>query len=152
MAFIVDSGFLVTSALPTDLKSVWDSTASLYPTSTIYPSGYVSASFRYISMEVYCRDDASTYKLIGGIADSNWVKIMTGSIYVSASYALNGGSGGGGATLQTGSYYPITSSWSDNATTASTSLTSSYFYSKYSTGAWHIYVNSTNGDLVFNYM
>lgn len=41
---------------------------------------------------------------------------------VSASYALNGGSGGGGGTtLVTGSFYPVTSSW------AQKSVTSSYF-------------------------
>ena len=37
---------------------------------------------------------------------------------LTASYALNGG-GGSGTTLETGSFYPITSSWAINALTAS---------------------------------
>lgn len=55
---------------------------------------------------------------------------VTGTIYgtiesssyaLTASYALNGGGGGGGATLQTGSFYPITSSWALTASYASSS-------------------------------
>ncbi len=42
----------------------------------------------------------------------------TASYAVTSSYAMNGGSGGG-TTLTTGSSYPITSSWSNNALTAS---------------------------------
>ena len=48
----------------------------------------------------------------------------TASYAITASYSLNGGSGG--TTLTTGSTYPITSSWSNNATSASYSLTASY--------------------------
>jgi hypothetical protein len=46
---------------------------------------------------------------------------ISSSYSLTASYALNGGSGGGGTTLTTGSFYPITSSWSYNALTASSS-------------------------------
>jgi hypothetical protein len=42
----------------------------------------------------------------------------TASYAATSSYAMNGGSGGG-TTLTTGSSYPITSSWSNNALTAS---------------------------------
>ena len=71
----------------------------------------------------------------------------TASYAITSSFAMNGGTGGGGTTLVTGSTYPITSSWSNNsvnsnysnisisssfatsatsATSASYSLTSSY--------------------------
>ena len=43
---------------------------------------------------------------------------VSSSYSLTASYAMNGGSGGG-TTLTTGSSYPITSSWSNNALTAS---------------------------------
>jgi hypothetical protein len=47
--------------------------------------------------------------------------------FISESAASSGfGTGGGGTTLITGSTYPITSSWSINAFTASYSLTASY--------------------------
>ena len=43
---------------------------------------------------------------------------ITSSYALTASYALNA-SGGGGSSLRTGSTYPITSSWSRRAVTAS---------------------------------
>jgi hypothetical protein len=139
MAFIIDSGFKVTSALPADMKSIWASSASLY-SSPVFAGGYISASWRYDGMTVYCRDNQSEYKLIGGITDNDWIKITSGKEYISASYApgsptmsasyaetasyaLNGG--GSGTQLVTGSTYEITSSWSVSASWASSTLSAS---------------------------
>jgi hypothetical protein len=46
--------------------------------------------------------------------DSN-VSTVSSSYASTASYALNGGGGGGGTSLETGSTYPITSSWAESA-------------------------------------
>lgn len=109
MAFNVIDGFTVSSANPADLKSILSTSESLF----VIPSYY-----RYDGMSVYCQNDKSTYKLIGGVADVNWIKISTGSFSyqcisasyapgspsisasyaLTASYALNAGSGGGGGS------------------------------------------------------
>ena len=72
---------------------------------------------------------------------------QSSSIAITASFALNAG----GTGLTTGSTYPITSSWSVNTVSASTSLTSSYFYSKSGSAAWKIFVDMLTGDLTFEY-
>lgn len=50
---------------------------------------------------------------------TNITASVTSSYAITASYALNGGGGGGGTTLNTGSTYPITSSWATSCVTAS---------------------------------
>ena len=132
MPISIIDGFKVTSAKPADLKSVWASTASLYLT-PISPNGFISSSWRYEGMSVYCQDSHAEYRLIGGVADANWKMIQTGSNAISSSYSisasysqtasfsLNGG--GSGTLLETGSTYPITSSWANNTLTSSYSFT-----------------------------
>lgn len=70
---------------------------------------------------------------------TNITASLTSSYAISASYSLNGGSG---TSLTTGSFYPITASWSSN------SLTSSYFNevsASLITGS--IYLRSNSGSL-----
>ena len=86
MAFRVDSGFRVTSAEPADIKYFWNSTASLV-TSPVYAYGYISSSWRYEGMRVYCNDDKSEYQLIGGTLDANWKKISISGTRTTSSYA-----------------------------------------------------------------
>ena len=78
MAIIVDAGFRITSAQPADLKYTWTTTHSLYQPGIypICPVGYISSSWRYEGMIVYCEDDQSHYQLLGGIEDINWVKLL----------------------------------------------------------------------------
>ena len=131
MPISILNGFNVTSANPADLKTIVPNSASL---------AGIASSWRYNGMLVYSVAEAAEWRLIGGIADSNWVKLsnsgsviyattasyISGSISnavnsisssysVTSSYSLNGG--GSGTTLITASTYPITSSWA---------LTSSY--------------------------
>ena len=85
MSITLIDGFINTAALPVDLKSVWASTSSLYTSSA---GGFISSSWRYVGMTVYCQDASSSYQLIDGVVDANWVKLTTGSNYISSSYAL----------------------------------------------------------------
>jgi hypothetical protein len=68
---------------------------------------------------------------------------ITSSFAHTASFALNAG---GGATFVSGSTYSITSSH------AIMSDTASYFYGPTGSQAWHIYVEPTSGDLVFDFV
>lgn len=154
MAFIVDSGFRVTSALPADLKSIWATSASLYSSSIIPPAsvGYISASWRYEGMKVYCVDDRSTYQLIGGVLDSNWVKLNSGSINISSSFAISSSC----ATDSISASYAKTAryalsvgtqdscSWASSSFSSSHSLTASYFESI--SGSNVLYLQCTDGN------
>ncbi len=79
---------------------------------------------------------------------------VSSSYSLTASYAMNGGSGGGGTTLTTGSTYPITSSWAINALSASyapgggggTTLTTGSSYPI--TSSWAINVVSASYALI----
>ena len=79
---------------------------------------------------------------------------VSSSYSLTASYAMNGGSGGGGTTLTTGSTYPITASWSINALSASyapgggggTTLTTGSSYPI--TSSWAINVVSASYALI----
>ena len=118
MAIPVIDGFIITSALPADVKMLREFTASLFTPSDI---DYIPSSFRYQGMEVYCQDASSSYKLIGGILDSNWIKITSGSYYIntiSASYGLSSSYSLSSSNSKTASY-SLSSSYSDNSTSAS---------------------------------
>lgn len=125
MAIIVDSGLRVTSAGPADVKSVWQSTASLY-TSPPTTFGYVSASWRYVGMRVFCIDKNSEYQLIGGTADNNWVQITSGSLILSASYAVNVPQTASYSRIALTSSYLLNISNSISALSASLSTSASY--------------------------
>jgi len=91
----------------------------------------------------------SASKITGSLfGTSSWAtNVLSSSYATTASYALNGG---GGATLITGSTYPITSSWSNNTISASyalNSLTSSYCLNPFpisgSLGYWGSFWDTT---------
>ena len=113
MSISIIDGFKVTSALPADLKSIWTTTHSLYSTGILNSTGYISSSWRYLGMKVFCQDSNSEYQLLGGVADSNWVQLTTGNNYISSSYALTSSyvSGSNVGTVLSSSY-AITSSYS----------------------------------------
>jgi hypothetical protein len=67
-------------------------------------------------MTVYCIDENSEYKLIGGVADSNWVKIIDNNRYLTASYALS----------SSGIGYSVSSSWASSSISSSYTDTASY--------------------------
>lgn len=118
MSISIIDGFLVSSAKPTDVKSIAASTASLYTSSNV---GFISSSWRYDGMSVYTQDTKEEYKLIGGITDNNWVKVsingkaISSSFSNTASYVL---------TAQTASYVN-SSNVSGIVTSASYALSSS---------------------------
>ena len=84
MSISIIDGFLVSSAKPADVKSIAASTASLYTSSNV---GFISSSWRYDGMAVYCQDTKEEYNLIGGITDSNWVKVSINGKTISSSFA-----------------------------------------------------------------
>jgi hypothetical protein len=113
MAIILIDGFINTAPLPVDLKTVWASSASLY-TSPVYSGGYISSSWRYQGMTAYCQDASASYQLIGGISDSNWVKLSSGSLVVSSSYGISSSYATSGS-YSVSSSYAFTSSYSSNS-------------------------------------
>jgi len=67
--------------------------------------------------------DTHLSKIGNGILNWNLLSYTTSSYALTASFALNGG--GSGTSLNTGSTYPITSSWANNAISASYALNAS---------------------------
>jgi hypothetical protein len=84
MSISIIDGFLVSSAKPADVKSIASTTASLYTSSNV---GFISSSWRYDGMSVYCQDTKEEYNLIGGITDSNWVKVSINGKSISSSFS-----------------------------------------------------------------
>jgi hypothetical protein len=136
------------------------------PTHTLHVNGQILATGITGSLRGHARTATSA-----SYASSS----LSSSYALTASYAENAGGGGSGTSLGTGSTYPFTASWAVSASYvetasysvtnvitqsvfqssssfASASLTSSYFYSAYSTGSWNQYVNKTNGDLIFKFI
>lgn len=86
----------------------------------------------------------ASYLLNGTVIASGSSWNITSSQALTASYLI------GGTVINSGSSWNITSSYS---TKAVTSDTSSYFRSMpYSTFRWHMYMDTSNGNLVFDYV
>jgi hypothetical protein len=109
-------------------------TGSGYVTGSLIVTGSIS-TYNITSSNLVSVNNILTYITASNISASNitsslygtssWATNVVSSSYaLTASYALNGGSGG--TTLITGSTYPITSSWANNVISASYSLSSSY--------------------------
>jgi hypothetical protein len=93
-------------------------TGSTYPITSSWANNSISASFAPTNTNITASWSNNS------LTASYNLNSVSSSYALTASFALNGGSGG--TTLTTGSTYPITSSWANNATSASYSLTASY--------------------------
>lgn len=84
------------------------------------------------------------------LTSASYAQLSNGSASyaITASYALNGGTGGGGS-LSTGSSYPITSSWANNLTiTSSAQTTGSYTLVAGDYGKVITFTNATTNSIV----
>jgi hypothetical protein len=102
-------------------------TGSLYGTSS-YSNNSTSASYAPTNTNITAswsiNSVTASYVVTAQTASYYGGSVVSSSYALTASYALNGGSGG--TTLITGSTYPITSSWANNVVSASYALTASY--------------------------
>jgi hypothetical protein len=123
-------GILTSAQAPSSLTSVQASNAtqSIWATSSIYAN--VATQSLNATQSIYATQSINAYSASWVSASAKITTADTASYVlqaVSASYATNGGTGG--ATLTTGSTYPITASWAVTANTASyvvTANTASY--------------------------
>jgi hypothetical protein len=128
---VISSSYSLTSSNivggTTNYIPLWTNATSL-GSSTIYQNSNnigIGTTSPNNKLEVIGNISASSFTG-SHLGTSSWANNVTSASYaLTASFALNGGSGGG-TTLTTGSTYPITSSWANNVTSASYVLTASY--------------------------
>jgi hypothetical protein len=120
-------------------------TGSVYPLTASWAENAGSASLAILAVTARTASYVEASNVSGTVNSASYA--------LTASYALNGGSGG--TSLQTGSTYPITSSWAVNAltssiastatsaTSASYSLTASYALNGGGGGGTTLYTGST---------
>lgn len=97
-------------------------TGSFYPISVSYANNAnnaLSSDFALVAGNTLYTASYSITASYAENAGGGGTSLQTGSFYpISVSYATNAGSGGGGTSLETGSFYPISVSYSTNTNNA----------------------------------
>lgn len=127
---VTGSSYPITSSWANKAQSSLFASQSRWATSASWASSSVSSSYATVALNSINGSVSASYAL-------------------TSSYALNGGSGGGGTTLTTGSFYPITASWANNLSiTSSAQTTGSYFLVSNDNGKVITFTNATTNSIV----